>query len=470
MYSLGFAVQRALGIALLPFYTRALTPTEYGTLGVLLSVSAAATTIFSAALDTSITRNYFQLAETPERRGEYISSIWRFLVIYPTMGALVFSAITMPFVSGVPTVGPLEILLTFIAASLTATATTLPLNVLRARRDLRGYLLVTGTLTIATPALTALFVIALDESVKGWFIAAAISNALAFVVAARVVPWQPGVKINWTLVRAALLFSAPLMPHLLSAWALQLADRLILTGLVSGSQLGVYSLASTLAAPLLMLVMALNGAFLPTYAAAGAQAATSDELRRTVTMQIAATAALTLACALLGADAARALAGPGYSGASSLVPWIVLGYGFLGCYFVPMNGATLGAGRRKFAWVATASSATTNVLLILIFVPSYGIYAAAVASAVGYLVLLVSMSLWAHRGDNPVEYDWFRLTAIVGAALVTYTAASVTKPGGIGGAVLVDACWLMVFGAATLVLGFPNQGRKLIGRAIAAAR
>jgi O-antigen/teichoic acid export membrane protein len=78
---------------MLPVYTRALPPSEYGALGVLLSLAAGVGFLFAAGVETSIIRNYFQLASEPERRQEYFASIWRFLVLYPIVGSLVLTAV-----------------------------------------------------------------------------------------------------------------------------------------------------------------------------------------------------------------------------------------------------------------------------------------------------------------------------------------------------------------------------------------
>ena len=68
VYSLGFTVQRAIGLLMLPLYTRALSPTEYGALGVLLSASVLLGLLLSAGLEPWIIRNYVQLDDDPERR------------------------------------------------------------------------------------------------------------------------------------------------------------------------------------------------------------------------------------------------------------------------------------------------------------------------------------------------------------------------------------------------------------------
>jgi O-antigen/teichoic acid export membrane protein len=457
VYSLGFAVQRAIGLVMLPFYTRAISPSQYGALGILLSLYIVVGVLFSAGLETSIVRNYFQLAAEPERRQEYIDSVWRFLALYPLIASLLLAVGVWPFLGSSHYISGSDVLLMLLASALNTAGSTLPLAVLRARQDLRGYLWMTAVTAFGTPALTIIFVVFLHQGIRGWFLAAAIVNFAAFGAAMIIVPWRPRAHFNRRVVGAALLFSLPLIPHFISSWALQLADRLVISGIVTAGQLGIYSLASNLASPILMLVMALNQGFIPIYAKAGAKAGHERELSTVVMLQITAVVGLTLAGATLGASAVLVLTPPSYHSAAPLVPWIVLGYGFLGVYFVPMNGATLGAGRRNFAWVASASSAATNIALLLIYVPSDGVYAAAVASAIGYFVLLLLMAIWAHARHNPVSYDWYRISQAVVLGLLAYVGATLTAPRSPAGTIVVQIGWLFAFAFAIAMLRFRSQ-------------
>ena len=458
VFSLVLAVQRALSLALLPLYTRAIGPGEYGALGVLLSVAALAAIVFGAGLEVAIVRSYFVLASDPPRQRRYIDSVWRFLTVWPVAAALVASAAAWPFV-GSGDVGGVDVLLTLVGAALGVSASTFPLILLRARQDLRRYVAAAATPTIATPLLTVLLVVVADLGLRGFVLAIALANALSLVAAAAIVPWRPDPGgFDRLLVRGALAFSLPLLPHTLSHWGLQLADRAVLAGLVSAASLGVYVLASTLAAPLLMVLMSLNQGFMPTYARAGTGQGDGD-LRGVVVAQIVAVAGLTLAAALLGAPLAEVLAPASYSGAGELVPWLVLGYGFLGLYFVPMNGATLAAGRSRLVWVATASAAAFNVALLYLLVPSHGVEAAAIASAAAYGLLLAGTAVWAHAGPNPVRYDWRRIAPALAAAAAVYALATATSPADPAVALAVHAAWLPAYAIAVVVLGVIPAGR-----------
>jgi len=456
-YSGGFIVQKAIGMILLPFYTRAISPAQYGLLGVLMSLSMAANVIFSVGMDTAVTRNYFQMARDPAARQSYIDSVWRALVVFPLALAVVLSLVVWPFVTNLGSVSESEVALMLASSALNVAATTLPFAVLRARQDLRAYLILTAVLALLTPALTWVFVIVVHDGVEGWFLAAAIANAATLMTAFVIVPWHRRGKYEWRYVQMSVIFSLPLMPHFLSHWALQVADRLVISSMVTASSLGVYTLAANLAAPQFALLQALNSAFLPSYGRAGADPQHEEELTRVVVLQIASVVAVTLAAALIGPSAVTILAPRGYHYAASLIPWLALGNGFVGLYFVPMNGATVGAGRRKFAFIATMTSALTNIALLYIFVPSGGIYAAAVADAAAFLVLLVLMSGWARLRPTPVHYRWNPIFGAVAIASAAYVGCLLTTPDGKWPGLLCRCAWTLL---GTLGVGFPYLRRR----------
>jgi O-antigen/teichoic acid export membrane protein len=320
----------------------------------------------------------------------------------------------------------------------------------------------TAVTGFGTPGLTVLFVVGLDSGILGWFIASTIANAAAFIVALRLIPWNRHARINRTLVKGAILFALPLLPHLLSHIALQLADRGVIATMVNSADLGTYTLAANFGLPLMMLVIAVYQGFSPIYARAGADTRLGGELSHIVVAQIGAVVGLTLAGVLLAPPAIRALTPPEYHGAASIVGWILLGYGFLGVYFVPMAGASLGAGRTQFVWIASGHSAGLNIALLLAFVPSHGIRAAAIASAIGYVALLVLTSTWAHLGANPVTYRWRPIAVILATGVLIWLGARATETSDNAATIGIDVAWLVLFAVVTGLLVFRTQIRGQI--------
>lgn len=413
VYAVANALQRALLFALLPLYTRAMPPAEYGALSVLMAISTGFAILFAFGLDLSIFRTYFELEDQPDHHQRFIDSIWRFLTYVPVATSLVLGGLAWLLIGDIGYVHGYDILLALVSAGVLVAATTVPLGLLRAQQRLPQYIAVTAAGAVGTGGLTALFVVALHLGVAGWFMGTTLANGIAFGVAATVIPWRRRASFDRVTVRKSVLFGLPLIPHFLSHWALNLADRLVLAGIVAGGALGVYSLAANLAVPAMVVVQSVNHAFMPTYARAGvASDGLGDELRSVVGLQVAIVATTCVSVALVAPPFIHAVAPTSYGEAASLVGWLVLGYAFLGLYYIPMNGATLGAGRNRWAWVVTVFSAATNLGLIGGFAPSHGVRAAAIASAVGYLVLLIGIGIYAHGRGNPVRYPWATLIQI----------------------------------------------------------
>ncbi len=453
VYAAGSALQKAIGFLLLPLYTRALSPAEYGALSVVLAASAVAAIVFSLGLDFAIFRTYFALATEPARQRQMVHSVWRFLLVVPLIAALVLGVVTWPLIGNSGRVTGLDILLALVAVALSVAGSSLPLSLLRAQQRLRAFMVLTGVAAFSTAMLTALFVVALDAGIRGWIVATLLANCVILIAAFAVVPWQRSATYDGPLVSHCVRFSLPLVPHFVSHWALQLADRAVLAGLVSSASLGVYALGAQLALPVLIAVQSLNYGLMPTYAEAGTQDGHAESLAETVVLQVALVCLLCAGGALLAPPLVSVMAPASYGYASSLVGWIVLGYGFLGLYYIPMNGVTLGAGHSRLVWVATATSAALNVLLLFVLVPSGGVRAAAIASAGGYLVLLVLIFAYSKRPGNPVRYQWRRIGRIIGIAAGVYAAATLTAPATGPSGFLVRCAWLLVIPLALAATG-----------------
>jgi O-antigen/teichoic acid export membrane protein len=443
VFGVGSGLQRGVAFLLLPVYTRVLTPAEYGALSVLLAVTSAAAIVFAFGLDMGLFRSFFLHAD--ERRRVFVGSVWRLLVVAPVLAAVACALIAAPFVHGIPRVTPFDVFLALLAGALYVGASAVPLVVLRVQRRLRDFMLLSLVDAIATPALTLILVVGLHKGIVGWLIASAASNAILLVAAFRIVPWERGIPFERETVLGAMRFGATLIPHAFALWALFLIDRGVLAGLVGAHELGIYSLAANLAIPVAIAITSLNQAMMPAYASAGVHPEQRDHLAGLIVIQLTGVFAICLTGALLGGPVLLLVSPHSYHDAAPLVAWIVLGYAFLGLYFVPMNGITLGAGRSSFVWVVSALGAASNVALLLIFVPSDGILAAAIASAAAYLVLFLCISVYARRPENPVRYRWPPLLSAGALAVAVYVAATVTTPSQGVAAIGLRLVWIAAF-------------------------
>jgi O-antigen/teichoic acid export membrane protein len=460
VYALGAALPRAIGLLTLPIYTRVLSPAEYGTFSLLVAISSAVAIFLALGLDVAIFRLYFQLASDPERQQRFVNSVWSVLIVVPTAVACLIGAVAWPLI-GHARFGGLDLFLALVGSAISVAALTVPLAVLRAEQRLRTFLVVTTVSTVATVGLSLLFVVGLEWGVRGWLAAAIVANLLTLGTAVVVMPYRRPRPLDRSLLRHALGFGAPLVPHSLAHWALQAADRVVIAGIVSQAALGVYSLASNLGLPVLMLVQSINYGFMPSYARAGARMESRQRLADIVVLQATVVAFICAGCALLAPPFIDLVTPSSYGQAGALVPWIALGYAFLGLYFIPMNGISLGGGRTKFAAVTSLAGAGTNIGLLYLLVPSGGIHAAAIASALAYAVLLLAVFIYAWRPENPVQYRWLALATMFSIVGGDYLLARVlTSDSGALKSLLIRSVLLVA--AAPIVLLARQSSRSRV--------
>jgi O-antigen/teichoic acid export membrane protein len=428
VYAIAAAGQRALGFLLLPLYTTVLSPAEYGRISLLVAISAAAYVVLAAGFDFAVIRQYFHHEGDPEAQQRFVSSAWIYQMwMAPGLGLLVALPVVL-FAPSSDVFRPTEVAVAILAAAVLVVATIVPLSVLRCEQRLKPYLLLSFVAAVSTAGFTIAFVVMFRRGVVGWLEAMLCANTVSLVVAMCAIRWSPRQARDREGVKRALALGLPLVPHALAQWSLQVADRVLLSALVVPAALGVYSLGANLALPALILIQSLNQGFMPTYARFQHDPGATSELRGTITMQIALVAWIGAALALVGPPVVAIVSPPSYGGAEAVIPWITLGYVFLGFYFVPMNGLSLILGRTKFVWVVTACAAAINLAAIWVLVGPYGIVGAAAASAIGYLVQFVAISVYAKRVGVSLSLDWQALLRVCAVAAATYVVGATLLP------------------------------------------
>jgi O-antigen/teichoic acid export membrane protein len=432
-FALGNAAQRVFAFLLLPLYTAALSPAEFGRLGLLITIQAGVTVALSAGMETGVFRHYFHLEGNSSAQQRFVTSAWKSLLIAAPAVAAIVAMLLVLLAPSSAVFRPKEAAIAVLGAAILVAATIVPLTILRAEQRLKDYITITLVAGISTAILTVLAVVILRLGVVGYFIAILIANSVTLAASIYILPWRRREGFDRVGMRSTLAIALPLIPHTLSHWSLVLMDRAMLAVLVVPSALGVYTLASNLALPALILVLSLTQGFMPSYARAQAGSQAVRELRDTITAQVLLVFFIGCATALLAPIAVYIMA-PSYAGAAPLVPWLALGYVFLGIYYVPMNAISLIVGRTTFVWVITVFAAAVNLGLIYIFVVEDGLLVAAIASAAGYLLLLVLITIYAIRLGVRLSIDWRRIFGGVILFGLLYTiGASLTPDHGVAG-------------------------------------
>lgn len=430
VFTFAGTLPKVLSFLLLPLMTRAVTPAEYGQVSVGVAVTAVTAILLGFSLDVAVVRNYFQLEDAPRRRDNYLRSVWLFVIGFGLICGLAISAVGALALRGSDVLSPLNFSLAVFTGSFAAAAQVVPFAVLRAAQRLKDYLVLALGSGLLTVVGTLLAVVVLNGGVTAWLFSTFIASVLSFAIALWVMPFRWPDAFSRVDVVAALKFSFPMLPHYVSHWALQLADRFVLAALVTTSALGVYSLAANLAFPVMVVVQSLGTALWPAYSRAGKEdGAGTESLRDVVALQAISVVLVVFAAAMLAGPAIHLLTPDEYADAANLAGWLIVGYGFLGLYFIPIAMATLTLGNTEKIWHTTAVAALLNLGITWLLVPEYGLIAAAGAAAVGYATLFLGITRYAYRRGARVSVDWLSVGGAFALCIAAYAVTANSNSG-----------------------------------------
>jgi O-antigen/teichoic acid export membrane protein len=448
-YTAASIISKLIAVALLPLYTRYLTPTDYGAAEVLFAAVVAASIVIRLGVIEAVLRFYYKGGEEP---GRVVASSFAALFWLSTAAAL----------AALPFAGPIsEALLDRSAPDLTRIAIgglwvlTLHeylLTLFRLEERARAFFTVTIANVLAAIGLTVVLVVGQDEGARGLLLGSYVSGG-AFVLGLIAVHRRRiSLRVDRGLLRRMLRFGLPTMPAELSLYLLNFVDRIIIVRSVGLAEAGLYSLAVKFAQAVNVLVRGFQLAWPPL----AYSIRDDDEARHAyaaiVTWFVAGCAFVVAGMWLFARWIARALAAPEFFQSYEAVGLISAAVTLYALYMVQV--VILGrTGRTEFNFPATIAALGVNVALNLILVPPLGIVGAGLALVASYMVVVGLMYGFTQR-LFPVPYEWRRLArvALVSAALVGLGELLLPGEGALGLALRV-LVWL-AYPAVLLLSGF----------------
>jgi O-antigen/teichoic acid export membrane protein len=460
-YTAASILSKVIAVALLPLYTRYLSPADYGAAEVLFAAVVAASIVVRFGLIEAILRFYYKEDEDPAQvvAGSFAGLFW-----FSTLGALLLLPFAGPLSEALlPEAEKLgdsgaDLVRIAIGGLWVLTMWEFMLTLFRLEERARAYFLTTILNVLVSIGLTVVLVVGLDEGARGLLVGSYAAGA-AFVLALIVLQWRRlSLRFDRGLMRRLFRFGLPTMPAEVSLYLLNFVDRLIIVRSLGLAEAGLYSLAVKFAQAVNVLVRGFQLAWPPL-----AYSIRDDEEARrayatVVTLFVAGCAWVVAGMWLLSRWIVRALADPKFFDSFEPIGLIATAVTLYALYLVLV--VILGrTGRTEFNFPAAIGGLVANVALNLLLVPPLGIVGAGLALVASYVVVLGLMYAFTQR-LFPVPYEWGRLVRVVltVAALVGLAELLVPTSGALGlllRALLFAAYPLLLFGT-----GFFTQGER----------
>lgn len=386
LYGMGTILAKLIGFAMIPLYTRVLSPADYGVLELLSMTTDVIGMVAGLGLSWAVTRYYYAY-DAPRERLAVVSSAAMLMVVL--FGAA--TALALPWTGSLAALvlgdrqyaGLLRLaLLAFFLSSFLE----IPLAYLRARQASTHVVAVgLARLTLAL-VLNVVFLVGLGLGVAGVLystvIAAAVTAAYLMTRTLR----ETGLTFSRPIARKLLSYGAPIVAADLGSFVLHYSDRYFLRAYDSLASVGLYSLAYKLA---MLLSFFIATPFAQIWAPKVLEIEKAEGeggkpiVRRILSYYNLALVTGALGVALLADDAIRLMAGAEFHAAGRTIPILCLAMLFFGYRQVSYVGAAIRERSDLIAWGTVAGAGVAlaaNVLLI----PRWGAMGAAVATLLAF--------------------------------------------------------------------------------------
>ena len=416
VYSLGNIAAKLIGVILLPVYTTHISLADYGVLGIV----EVTVFILSQVLMLGQGQAYMRFYNAGEYKPFRERLLFSAAVVLIGTGLLLQAAghAVLPHIVG-DTALLQYLYLGFMVVGFRI-LTTFFLSVLRSQERPVLYA-VSALIKIAvTLVLTIIFVVSMNLGVTGILRAMVIGDAVMFFILLPVMAKRMKASFSIRPLKAAMLFGMPLVINSLAGMILNMGDRYLLKILVDYQEVGLYNLGYKIAGVLnMVLIQSFLLSIRPiSYSLYGKDGDTRF-YSKILTYFVFVLVWSGLAVSLFSREVVHFFArSPDFWPAYNIVPLIIVGYIFSGARSVVNIGLLLKHRTRSLALV-TGAAAVVNIALNLLLIPQYGMYGAAIATILSFIILYVLTHVLAQRA-LPVPYEHKKLLIMLASGAVLY--------------------------------------------------
>lgn len=416
IYGAGDAAINVVNLVLIAVYVKGgyLQKSDYGALGLIVSVEALAKIVSRWGLDGAFMRFYHEREEGVPRQTMASTILWFMLAANAALlaAALAGGGWIARFIH----LDPSQIValrLMFVNISLMA-FTFLPMHAMRLRRQAVTFSAFTFARSVGTVILRIVLVIGLRWGVAGMYLA---DLAVTLILLPLMWPWCRAL-LGWRFsigeLRQTLRFGLPRLPHGLASQTLDSNPRFTLGQYVPAGDVGVYQNGLTLGTGVSFFKNAFETAFAPFYYSTARQPDAKVVFAKMATYGVAVFALLVGGTIVVARDAILLLLTPDYLNALPVVPLVAVAFGLQGVYQVTSIGLNL-TSRTEFYSAATITAALVSLAGGWVLIPRYHIAGAAETVLLSYATQCAIACVLAQR-FYPVPYEWSRLARVLLAA------------------------------------------------------
>lgn len=413
LFTIGTFSSKLLVFILVPIYTNALTPSEFGDVDILVQTANLLIPLVTLGITNAIIR--FGLDKNYNKKDVFSTGI------YAVLGGSAGLILIMPFLSDLDFFKGYSFLLTvFILAS---SFKLLCNQFVRAKGNIRLFTLDGFLSTLLTLLFTILFLTVFHWGINGYLLATIFSDVITglflffFDHLYRYVKWD---HINRFTARAMVKYAIPMIPSTLSWWIINVSDRYLVKWMLGAEANGLYAIAYKVPS----MIVLISGIFMDAWQVSAFDNSSPRERERffsTIcnayqTIIFLASGGLIIfskiMTTILTVDKAN------YYPAWQYIPLLVMATAF-SCLVTFLGSIYMVEKKSNMILLTTMIGAVINIVLNIILIPEFGVNGAAFATFVSYFLIFVIRAV---HTQSMIRIHW--KVKLLGINLIIISAIS----------------------------------------------
>lgn len=423
IYGLGDAIIKAIAILLIPLYTKVLTTDQVGDIALLNYTEMTLLLVLTLGLASAVFKFYHEGATESERRRVFSTATIFSGAVSAVLLAILFGqaefisqlifksaqqAIYLKFIFG-------SVLFNLFRQFALAYARAIERPIFYSFLNIVHFLLLVG--------LNLYYILVLHQGVLG-VVKSSLYSAIGVFMIATITVFKPiGLAFSRPLLGKLLHFGLPMVPGAVASFALTIADRYLLNWYGSADAVGRYDIVYKFGMIInMLLVTPFRTAWLPFIFSVQKKPEANKIYAGALTYFLLLGTLLFLIVSLFAREIILLFSTRAYLVGLPAVPLVALAYIFYGLFLVVDIGVLLKV-KTFYYTVIYGLGALINIGLNIIFIPRYGMMAAAVNTTIAYFITLLSMCFVSQR-LHFVPYEWQRILKIVAIGSLLYVLGS----------------------------------------------
>ncbi len=407
IYTFIMFLQKGIAFLLLPLYTYYLTPEDYGVLGVVTSITSFFSVFITWGLGAAAARFYYK----KDGNIEYIKKLYGTISLFILLNSLLVASILLSAHTFLidPFIGEIEFFPYVFLGLLYLFINPLYLfyqEFLQTSKEGLKYGINFIFYFFINVALIVISLTVFHLGVVGVLLSNLIVAVLFFVYVVFRFLSKLTLHFNKPLLVEAARYSLPLLPHHLANWSNGALDRILVNGMRSKADAGLYNLGQQFGSVMDFMVSGINQAYIPWFY--GKVNEGRDGFSQIVKIAELCIWGLSLVGLVISIFSRELLhfmiMNPAYDDVWKIVPIVVFALVIKGTYYFFVNILFLKDTQIVFS--ITLVTVFVNIGANVLLIPMYGFYGCAIACLLSFGVQSLMALVLSKNRNKEIRFRW----------------------------------------------------------------